>query len=436
MKNKKLNLFHLTILVMNSILGIGIFSLPQNIAQFSSAFALIITWIITSIGIISITISLVLLSKFKPNLDGGIYSYAKSGFGNTVGFLSAWGYWISAIISNISYLLIFFSSLMICINIFTINFLKNTNQINSFIVESIFLWSIHLIILHGIKITKLIYNLSTIAKLLPLIIFIFFNILNFDKNIFYSDFYGIEMNIPILEQIQNTVLIILWLFIGIEGAIVISRKSKKKKFIGYATLLAVFFILLLYIIITFISIGNISRSNLALIENPSIITILINQIGKYGKIIITFSFIFAMCSSYLTWMILAIEIPYLASLDDIFPKIFSLKNKNDIPYYSLWITNFMIQFSLMLIHIFKYTNYTKLLTIASEIILIPYIFVSSTLIKISFNKKKILTIFVGFINILYFIWLIYSSKLIYLFLSFILYLIGFFLFFIKKKYFL
>lgn len=36
------------------------------------------------------------LTNERSDLDGGIYSYAQAGFGDFIGFASAWGYWFSA----------------------------------------------------------------------------------------------------------------------------------------------------------------------------------------------------------------------------------------------------------------------------------------------------------------------------------------------------
>ena len=49
--------------------------------------------------------------QVKPELTNGIYSYAKEGFGEFVGFNSAWGYWMSALISNVSYITLLFGAL-------------------------------------------------------------------------------------------------------------------------------------------------------------------------------------------------------------------------------------------------------------------------------------------------------------------------------------
>ena len=85
--NKKLGLISLTALVLSSMVGAGVFSLPQNMAEVASPAALIIGWVITGIGILFLATSLLLLSRLRPDLDGGIFTYAKEGFGEFIGFV-------------------------------------------------------------------------------------------------------------------------------------------------------------------------------------------------------------------------------------------------------------------------------------------------------------------------------------------------------------
>lgn len=88
---KKLGLTALTALVLSSMLGAGVFSLPQNMAEVASPAALLIGWSITGIGIIFLAFAMLLLTRLRPDLDGGIFTYAKEGFGDLIGFFSLRG---------------------------------------------------------------------------------------------------------------------------------------------------------------------------------------------------------------------------------------------------------------------------------------------------------------------------------------------------------
>ena len=111
MKESKIGLWSLTALVFSSMVGAGIFSLPQNMAEVAGARAVLIGWAVTGVGILALAMSFLYLSRLRPELDGGIYSYARAGFGDLVGFFSAWGYWLCATIGVVGYLVIAFASL-------------------------------------------------------------------------------------------------------------------------------------------------------------------------------------------------------------------------------------------------------------------------------------------------------------------------------------
>lgn len=107
----KLRLGALVALVVGSMIGGGIFSLPQNMAASAEAGAVLIGWAITAIGMLTLAFVFQTLANRKPDLDGGVYVYAKAGFGDYMGFSSAWGYWISAWLGNVGYFVLLFSTL-------------------------------------------------------------------------------------------------------------------------------------------------------------------------------------------------------------------------------------------------------------------------------------------------------------------------------------
>ncbi|HDL4654887.1 TPA: amino acid permease, partial [Mannheimia haemolytica] len=111
MSNKKIGLISLTALVLSSMIGSGIFSLPQNMAAVAGAEAITIGWLITGVGIIFLGLSFFFISRLRPDLDGGIYTYAREGFGELMGFMSAWGYWLCATIGIVGYLTVAFEGL-------------------------------------------------------------------------------------------------------------------------------------------------------------------------------------------------------------------------------------------------------------------------------------------------------------------------------------
>ncbi|MDE9457054.1 amino acid permease [Xenorhabdus bovienii] len=429
---KKLGLTSLTALVLSSMVGAGVFSLPQNMAQVGSPAALMIGWGITGVGILFLATSLLLLSRLRPDLDSGIFTYAREGFGELVGFCSAWGYWFCAIIANVSYLVIVFAALSFFTDTEHSVIFGDGNTWQSLIGESILLWFVHWLVLRGVQTAASINQLATVAKLLPLGMFIILAIISFKMDVFTFDFTGIEMGIPVWQQVKDTMLITLWVFIGVEGAVVVSARAKKRKDIGIATVLAVVSALGVYILVTLLSLGLVARPELAAMRNPSMANLMVGLIGSAGEIVIIAGLIISVCGAYLSWTIMAAEVPFIASLHGSFPKVFNKQNAKKAPESSLWITNGAVQISLILIWL-SGSNYNMLLSIASEMILVPYFLVGAFLVKVAFQRSNRILLLIAVGACAYGVWLLYASGLMHLLLSVVLYAPGLLVFLYARR---
>ena len=223
----KLGVFGLAAIVVSSMIGGGIFSLPQNMAQSASIGAVLLAWLITGIGIYFIANSFRILSMAKPDLTTGIYMYARQGFGSYMGFNIGWSYWLCQICGNVGYAVITMDAL----NYFFPGTFTGGNNLASIIGGSILIWFFNFLVLRGVKQATLINLIATIAKLVPLAIFIIIMMLVFNIDKFDFDFWG-QMTVgkvkslgPVTEQLKSTMLVTLWAFIGIEGAVVLSLYS-------------------------------------------------------------------------------------------------------------------------------------------------------------------------------------------------------------------
>lgn len=86
----KVSVLALTALVIGSMIGGGTFSLPSQMASAAAPGPLIVGWIITGLGMLMLAMVFQRLAISRPEIDAGVYGYAKSGFGNYIGFSSAW----------------------------------------------------------------------------------------------------------------------------------------------------------------------------------------------------------------------------------------------------------------------------------------------------------------------------------------------------------
>ena len=83
--SRKLGVLSLAALVVSAMIGGGIFSMPQNIAQDASAMAVAAAWLISGAGIFFLAGTFRILSEVRPDATTGIYSYARIGFGRFAG---------------------------------------------------------------------------------------------------------------------------------------------------------------------------------------------------------------------------------------------------------------------------------------------------------------------------------------------------------------
>lgn len=429
---KKLGLSALTALVLSSMLGAGVFSLPQNMAAIAGPAALLIGWLITGAGIIFLSLAMLLLTRLKPELDGGIFTYARAGFGELTGFCSAWGYWLCAVIANVSYLVIVFSALSFFTDTPDRIIFGNGNTWQAMLGASLLLWLVHWLVLRGVQTAASINLLATLGKLVPLLLFVVLAVLAFNYDRFHFDFSGLSLGVPLWEQVKQTMLITLWVFIGVEGAVVVSSRAKHKKDVGRATLLAVLAALLVYLLVTLLSLGIVPRAELAEMRNPSMAGLMTRLTGSWGNAIIVVGLIISVCGAYLSWTIMAAEVPFIAAQQGAFPRSIARQNARNAPAASLWLTNGSIQVCLILIALTG-ADYNTLLTIASEMILVPYLLVGLYLIKVVKGQQKPWALAVGVGASLYGIWLLYASGPLHLFTSVVLYTPGILLFIFARR---
>ncbi|EGH1932166.1 amino acid permease [Salmonella enterica] len=402
---KKLGLSALTALVLSSMLGAGVFSLPQNMAAVASPAALLIGWAITGVGILLLAFAMLILTRIRSELDGGIFTYAREGFGELIGFCSAWGYWLCAVIANVSYLVIVFSALSFFTDTPALRLFGDGNTWQAIVGASVLLWIVHFLILRGVQTAASINLVATLAKLLPLGAFIVLAIMMFKLDTFTLD------------------------FTGVEGAVVVSARAKNKRDVGRATLLAVLAALGIYLLVTLLSLGVLARPELAEMRNPSMAGLMVKMMGPWGEIIIAAGLIVSVCGAYLSWTIMAAEVPFLAAAYKSFPGIFARQNAQGAPSASLWLTNICVQICLVLIWLTG-SDYNTLLTIASEMILVPYFLVGAFLLKIA---TRPLHRAVGIGACIYGLWLLYASGPMHLLLSVVLYAPGLLVFLYARR---
>lgn len=434
---QKLKLGALIALVVGSMVGGGIFSLPQNIAASASAGATLIGWLITGVGMLTLAFVFQTLANRKPQLDGGVYVYAKAGFGDYMGFSSAWGYWISAWIGNVSYMVLLFATLGYFFPVF-----GEGNNLAAIIGASVVLWLLHFLVLRGIHEAAFINTLTTIAKLVPLAVFIVIAVIAFKLDVYTADFWG--ANNPelgsVLDQARNMMLVTVWVFIGIEGASIFSARAEKRSDVGKATVVGFIAVMLLLVMVNLLSQGILAQAQLAGLKNPSMATVLEHVVGPWGAILISIGLIVSLAGALLSWTLLCAEILFASASDHTMPAFLRKENANKVPVNALWLSNGLIQLFLV-ITLFNDATYLKLLYLATSMILVPYFWSSAYALLLTVRGEtyegqagqRNKDMLIALISTVYAVWLVYAAGVQYLLLSALLYAPGAILFAKAKR---
>lgn len=428
----KLTLLPLIALVVGSMIGGGVFNLPSDMAKGASPAAILIGWLVTGVGMLMLAFVYQSLAVRKPKLNAGPYAYAKAGFGAFVGFNSAWGYWLSAFLGNVAYAVAIFSALSYFFPVF-----GGGNNLASIIGASICLWLTHALVLKGIKQAAFVNVVTTIAKLVPLFLFTLIAVIAFNWDKFTFDFWGRGDAQgtgglgSIMDQVKSTMLVTLWVFIGIEGASVYSARAARRSDVGRATVIGFVGALGLYVLVSLLATGVLSQPELAGLKVPSMAGVFESVVGPWGAALINLGLMISVGGAFLSWTLLCAEIPYTCGRDGTFPKWFAMENRNGSPANSLWATNILIQLFLVL-SFFSQSAYQFFYFIASVAILPPYVLSGAYALKLALSGEGYAAsetgrgkdILIGAVATIYGLWLIYAAGLDYLLMCAVLFAPG------------
>ncbi|MBR3675611.1 MAG: amino acid permease [Alphaproteobacteria bacterium] len=427
-----LGVWALAAIVVSSMIGGGIYSLPQNMAAGASAGAVLLAWIITGIGVYFIANTFRILSAAKPDLTAGIYMYSRAGFGPFIGFTIGWSYWLCQICGNVGYAVITMDAL----NYFFPPYFAGGNNLISIIGGSILIWGFNWLVLRGIKQATIINLIGTVAKIVPLLIFIVIVAIMFRFSRFEFDFWGDSSFSAaklgsLSTQIKSTMLVTLWAFIGIEGAVVMSKHAKSPKTVGRATFLGFSGCLLIYVLLSLLPYGIMRQEQLAAIANPSTAGVLEVLVGRWGAWLMNIGLLISVLTSWLAWTMVTAQIPQAAAENGTFPQAFAKENEHHAPSVSLWVTSSLMQIFMLLVY-FSNNAWNTMLSITGVMVLPAYFASCAYLWKIcedheyptGFYIRRSQALISAIIGAIYALWLIYAAGLQYLLLAVIFMVVG------------
>lgn len=434
MNKKGISLPMLIALVISSSIGAAIFTFSNNLANIATPFTILIAWLIVGIGVLALALSFSNLLNKRPDLEG-IFAYATEGFGTFAGFLSGWGYWMSAWLGNVALATVMTSSIGYFIPIF-----KGGQNVWSILLASIIAWLLTYFVSRGVESATMINALVTVCKLIPLFVFIVIATILFNAELFTNQFFGnLKSNLEfklIWPQVKQCVMVMMWSFVGIEGAVMMSSRAKVKKDASKATIIGVVMLIFLYVVVSLLPYGYFNQEQLSQMTQPALVYIFKEMVGPVGGAFISLGLIISILGAWLSWTMLPAETVLLMSKEKLLPKYFSYKNKKNAPYIALFVTQGLIQMFLCTL-LFTDQAYNLAASLCTASIVISYGFVAAYQIKYSwqkiYEKGAKYQLMVGIVALIFQIGVVILAGLNYLVLAMIAYVPGLIFYWLTDK---
>ena len=436
-QDQSLSRFALIALVVGSMVGAGIFTLPAVFARSTGVVGAFVAWCIAGTGMLMLALVFQTLSRRRPDLDAGIYAYAKEGFGSYLGFAAAFGYWVACCLADVACLVLIKATLGQFFPIFG----DGSTPVAIF-SASILLWAVHVFVLRGVKQAAALNTIATVAKIVPIAIFIVVVIAGFQADVFVLNLWGdaTPSIAGVATQVRSTMLATVFVFVGIEGASVYSRFAKDRRDVGIATVLGFIGVLCLLMLVTLFSYGILLRPDLGALANPSMAGVMEAIVGPWGRVFVSVGLLISIAGNYLSWSLLAAEVLHSAAKNETMPVFLARENANGVPSAALWLTNIVIQ-AFLLVTWFANYAFGMALKMTSSMTLMPYLLVAAFGLKLAWTgetyvageRARRVDAMRGAVATIYAAGMLYAGGPKFLLLSALLYAPGTWLYFYARR---
>jgi arginine:ornithine antiporter/lysine permease len=432
---QKMSRMALTAMVVGSMIGAGIFSLPRTFAGATGPMGAVIAWLIAGTGMYMLARVFQALAERKPEMDAGVFAYAKAGFGDYPGFLSAFGYWIGSCIGNVSYWVLIKSTLGAFFPVF-----GDGNTVVAIAVASIGIWLFHFLILRGVQQAAFINSIVTVAKVIPILVFVVIVFFAFKMDLFRFNLYGGDLTAGLFEQVRATMLVTVFVFIGIEGASVYSRMAKKRSDVGAATIIGFIGVTCLMVLVTLLPYAVLQRADIAGLRQPSMAGVLESVVGPWGAVFVSVGLLVSVLGAYLAWALICAEVMFAAGKSKDMPKMFAKTNANGVPHVALWVTSIIIQIIVITTY-WSRDAFALMLNLTSATTLIPYFLVAAYGLMIARRgetyevrpEERGRDLILAGIAVAYTVFMLYAGGLKYILLAAILFAPGTILYYMARR---
>jgi APA family basic amino acid/polyamine antiporter len=364
-KAHALGLTSATGLVIGSIVGTGVFTMPAVIAGAGTMGLLVL--VVIAVGAMLLAVLFGQLTKRVPNNDGGLYAYSRHEFGDFAGYLVGWCYWIQSWAGNAA---------IVASWVFYVDALFGLNHpsgMENWGIALVGLWVPAIINLVGIRQMAWFQNVTVILKFLPLL---FVGIVGW---FFVSSAHFGAFNASggsLYSAIGIAAGVALFSFIGVEAAAVTAKRVKDpRRNVSRASILGTAASAILYVLVTAAVMGLVAHHTLVNTGSPFVNafqTIFPHNAwaGKFIAGVAVASGIGALNG----WTLIVTETSRAIAQDDLFPRPFAWVDRKGTAWFGIVVGTVLPS----LLMLWRYTStsgltvFTYLVDLTVVTVAIPY----------------------------------------------------------------
>ena len=318
-----------TALVIGSIIGTGVFTMPAVMAGAGTSSLLVLGAV--AIGAVTLGTMFGQLTRRVPNSDGGLYAYSRHEFGDFAGYLTAWCYWITAWAGNAA---IVSSWVLYVESLFSIT---NPSAWTNVGIAMTGLWIPAVINIVGVRQMAWFQNATVVLKFLPLAVVAVVGWF-FVKSAHFGPFNATGGSL--YSGIGIAAGVALFSFIGVECAsIAAGRVKNPRKNVGRASILGTGLSAILYLLVTAAVMGLVSHHNLVGNGTPFVAAFqtMFGHAAWVGKLVAATAVVSGI-GALNGWTLVTAEMPWAAAKDGLFPPQFAKLNRDGTPWLGILIS--------------------------------------------------------------------------------------------------
>lgn len=359
---KVIGLWTLVALVIGNIIGSGIFVLPAAMAPFGAASLL--GWAVTLGGALALAQVFAWLARDIPN-HGGPYAYARTAFGNAAGFVVAWSYWICTWSANAAIAVAFAGSLGALWPAAT------STPWRGALCALMALWTCTGINLAGVREAGRVAVVTTLLKLVPLLVFGVLGLTTLHARSFTPFNPGA---LPLPQVALSTATLALWALLGLETATVPTGVvTDPLRTVPRATMLGTFVAGIATMLACTAVIGMLGRDTLAASAAPMAAAATLAW-GAWAGLAIAAVAVVSCYGTLNGWVLLVAQTTMAAAQDGVFPGFFARTDRRGTPWLGLIVSSVLTSALIAA----NYTRslvalFTFVILLATATTLLPYL---------------------------------------------------------------